>query len=414
MKRTKNLYQKINNIDNIIYIYKKQVRVNTKNKNRIESFEDFFIEQISTIKEMINNKEIHFNKYSVFLIKIPKYRIIMRQSIRDKVINQLVAKYILVNALDKRLIDSNVATRIEKGTHYGINLTKRYINEEKNISRNFYILKCDITKYFYNINHNILINKLKKVIKDNDALNIVERILNSTNEEYINKKINKLKEREISRYPNKKEEINKLPIYMNGKGLPIGNTTSQILAIFYLNDLDHYIKEKLKIKHYIRYMDDIILIHQDKDYLRSCFKIIEEKLNNEFDLTLNKKSKIINIKNGLDFLGFRFILNKKGKLILKVRNDTKKRLKKKIKKAIKNKDNKKMKVLKASYMGHLSFGNCRDLINKVLAFKNVDIRDETNSSNSWNVRNVNNNGNANNNNAYNSYGVRPTLIETDE
>ena len=73
-----------------------------------------------------------------------------------------------------------------------------------------------------------------------------------------------------------------------------------------------------------------------------------------------------------------------------------------------------MKVLKASYMGHLSFGNCRDLINKVLAFKNVDIRDETNSSNSWNVRNVNNNGNANNNNAYNSYGVRPTLIETDE
>jgi retron-type reverse transcriptase len=414
MKRVKNLYQKINNIDNIIYIYKKQVRINTKNKNRIENFEDFFIEQISTIKEMINDRKITFNKYSVFLIKIPKYRIIMRQSIRDKVINQLVAKYILVDSLDNRLIDSNVATRIDKGTHYGIKLAKKYINEEKNINKNFYILKCDVTKFFYNINHEILISKLKEVIKDKEAIDIVQKILNSTNEEYINDKIRKLKEREISKYPPKKEEVNKLPTYMYGKGLPIGNTTSQILAIFYLNELDHYIKEELKIKHYIRYMDDFILIHSDKEYLKYCFKIIEEKLNKEFDLTLNKKSKIVNIKNGLDFLGFRFILNNKNKLILKVRKETKKRLKKKIKKVMEKEDYKKLQILTASYRGHLSFGNCRDLMNKVLTLKNVDIGDKTNSSNSWNVRNVNANGNANNNNAYNSNGVRPTLIKTDE
>ncbi len=78
------------------------------------------------------------------------------------------------------------------------------------------------------------------------------------------------------------------------------------------------------------------------------------------------------------------------------------------------KDDDKLRIILASYKGHLSFGNCQDLIKKILISKGIDIRDRTNASNSWNVRNVNVNGNANNNNAYNSNGVRPTLIKTEE
>ncbi len=414
MKRIKNVYSKINNLDHIIDIYRKQVRINTKNKYRLEQFEDFFIEQITTIKEMINEKKITFSRYSLFLLRSPKYRIIMRQTIRDKIINQLVAKYILVDSLDRKLLDSNVATRVKKGTHYGIKLIKKYLNEAKHQNNEFYVLKCDITKYFYNINHEILLKKLENSIKDQDAIEIIKKILETTNDSYINNRVRELKNKEIIRYPNKRNEINKIPEYNYGKGLPIGNTTSQILAVFYLNDLDHYIKRELHIKHYIRYMDDFVLIHSDKEYLKKVFEVIKDKLKQEYDLSLNSKSKIIHIKNGLEFLGFRFIITNRNKLILKVKNDTKKRFKRKIKKALAKKENQKLEVLLASYKGHLGFGNCRNLMKKVLASKGVDIRDKTNASNSWNVRNVNANGNANNNNAMNSNGVRPTLIKTEE
>ena len=115
---------------------------------------------------------------------------------------------------------------------------KKYLNEVK--YNNFYILKCDINKYFYSISHNKLKNMLKSKIKSNDVLNILFTIIDSTNKNYIKSYIDK--------------EVD-IPKFRYGYGLPIGNMSSQIFAILYLNNLDHYIKEKLKIKYYIRYMD---------------------------------------------------------------------------------------------------------------------------------------------------------------
>ena len=160
------------------------------------------------------------------------------------------------------------------------------------------------------------------------------------------------------------EEVNRIPLYEKGKGLPIGNMTSQILAIFYLNDLDHFIKEKLHIKYYIRYMDDGVLLSNNKEYLKYCLKEIE-KIITKYKLKLNTKTKIINVsKEGLDFLGFRFyIIN--NKLVLKVRNNTKKRFKRKIK-AIKKGiilQNKAIAIIN-SYKAHFKYGNCYRLLNK--------------------------------------------------
>lgn len=104
--------------------------------------------------------------------------------------------------------------------------------------------------------------------------------------------------------------------------------TSQIMAVYYLNELDHYIKEKLHIKHYIRYMDDGVLLSNDKEYLKYCLKKIEEMVH-KYKLKLNDKTKIINVsKEGLDFLGFRFYVWN-NKVVMKVRKDTKKGLKEK-------------------------------------------------------------------------------------
>lgn len=364
MKKINNLYDKINDIDIIIDMYDNVVSKNTKNKQKIEKFNDYYSINIINIKNIIEKGNYIPGKYNIFLVREPKIRIIMSQNITDKVINHLIAKYFLIDVLDKTLVDFNIATRLNKGTHYGIKLTKKYLNEMKIKYDTFYYLKFDISKYFYNIDHEIVKKLINKKIKDKKVINIINNIIDSTNREYVNNEINNLKNGEIERINKlniseyekeiKIKEINNISYYKNGKGLPIGNMTSQILAVTYLNELDHYIKEKLKIKYYIRYMDDGILLHNDKEYLKYCLKEIE-KILNLYKLKLNpKKTKINNIKTGIDFLGFRFYI-KNDKIILKLRNDCKKRFKKKMKKFDYD--------VYQSYIGHLKWGNCNALIN---------------------------------------------------
>ena len=162
----------------------------------------------------------------------------------------------------------------------------------------YYILKCDISKFFSSINHDILKKKLSKKIKDKEALKIVFDIIDS-----------------------------------DSNGLSIGNMTSQVLAIFYLNDLDHFIKEDLKIKYYVRYQDDFLLFHHSKEYLTECFIKISKFLEKE-NLKLNPKSRIYKSTNNFIFLG----RNKFGKYA-KYRN-----VNKKIKKRFKLYDSNKISL----------------------------------------------------------------------
>ena len=156
----------------------------------------------------------------------------MSQNIEDKVINHLVADYILVPTFEKKYLDCMCATRVGKGTHYGICLLVKYLNDIKRNYNNFYILKLDIKKYFYNIDHDILKRILKDNIKDKDALLVLNTIIDSTNKSYINKEITLLKNKRInyiksSNLNNKDkeyliDETNNIPLYEYNKGLPIG------------------------------------------------------------------------------------------------------------------------------------------------------------------------------------------------
>ena len=318
MKRVGNIYNNILDISIINNIYKRQVKCNTKNKRKIEVFENNYVSNICYIKEILEERKYIPGKYNIFLIKEPKYRIIMSQNIIDKLINHIVSKYFLVDIFEKSLINENVATRINKGTKEGIRLVKKYLNNIK--GKEFYILKFDIEKYFYNIDHDILKEILIDKIKDKDVINILFNIIDSTDLEYVNKKIDSIKEKEKNKTSdiNIINEINKIPYYNIGKGLPIGNMSSQFLAILYLNELDHFIKEKLNIKYYVRYMDDGLLIHESKEYLKYCLNEIE-KIMSKYKLKLNKKTKIYKYNEGFEFLGFRYII-KNNKVIIKVKN----------------------------------------------------------------------------------------------
>ena len=235
-------------------------------------------------------------------------------------------------------------------------------------------MKLDIKKYFYNIDHNMLKNILSKNIKDKDALNILYSIIDSTNNICVNKRISKLKDDRInylgsSNLINKNsliEETKRIPLYKHGKGVALGNQTSQAFGLIYLCDFNYFLKEKLHLKYVINYMDDFIILHHDRKYLKKCLTEIIDILKNDYKLDVNiKKTKVDNISNGIDFLGYRFFL-RDNKLFMRLRTRTKKRFKRKVKyisrlyndKYINKKD---YKIMISSYNGLLKWGNCNNL-----------------------------------------------------
>ncbi len=271
MKRKSYLYKNICNIQNIKQAYY-EVCKNTENKRKVEILRAYKSIFISRIHKILLNKEYVVGPYNIFTIYDPKQRQIVSQNLEDKIVNHLVAREILYPAILPCLLDTNVASRKYMGTSKGLDYSKKFHLICKIKYKSYYILKCDISKFFASINHDILKKKLLKRIKDKDALKIVFDIIDS-----------------------------------NKTGLYIGSMTSQILAIFYLNDLDYFIKEKLKIKYYIRYQDDFLLFHPSKKYLQYCLKEIEKFLQNE-KLTLNRKTRIYKNTNNFLFLG----RNRKG------------------------------------------------------------------------------------------------------
>lgn len=355
MKNQFDNYDNLLDIERIMDVYH-TIRINTKNKNKLLVYEMFFSCNLFSIYETLKNKCYRHGKYNIFLLKMPKYRVIMSEQMSDKIIDHLISKYVLYPILEPKLIPMNVATRSGMGTEKGIFYVKKYIHHLKFNHDKFYVLKCDISKYFYSIDHEILFSKLKKEIHDPDILALLSEFIHSTDCDYINATIDKIVEREIQKLENRGgqeeqiKQLRKVARYEKGKGLPIGNMISQILAIYYLNDLDHFIKEKLHIKCYVRYMDDFILMHEDRDYLKYCYGEIKKKIGEE-KLSFNEKTQFVEIHHGFVFLGYRFVLKGK-KLLILLRSQNKRKIRRRIKSLRKHHPENEENIL-ASYTGYL-------------------------------------------------------------
>ena len=237
---------------NLLNVYDLEIRINTKNKRKVFAFERNKMQNMESIYNSLIDNSYYPTKYNIFIIREPKYRIVMSLNIRDKIVNHYLARYVLIPKLDKYLDKRIVATRTGYGTDYGIKLVKNYIEENKKYGK-FYVLKIDIKKYFYNIDHDVL----KELLKDKLALDeyeIIGRIIDSTDYDYINKCIDLEVLKMIKKRPYDKEKIEDLPRYKKGKGLCLGAMTSQFLSIFYLSGLDHFIIHDLKLKYMVHYM----------------------------------------------------------------------------------------------------------------------------------------------------------------
>ena len=284
----------------------------------------------------------------------------MSENIRDKVVNHLISSTILIRALDKKLIYSNVATRKGKGSGLANDLLMKYISNILLKHRMVYCLKMDVKKYFYNINHDVLKRMLKQDIKDKDALDIVFKVIDSTDEDYINEEIDRVRYKEIERVKllnisdkekNKKiRELLSIPLYDKGKGLGIGNMTSQILAVYYLSEVDHFIKEELGVKYYIRYMDDLVILDSDYEYLKFIYDKVSSMML-EYGLVLNSKSGIHELSRGFSFLGYTYKLS--NKIVIRVNNATFRRVSKHLSSLVKY-DVEMFKQSMISYKGFFS------------------------------------------------------------
>lgn len=301
----------------ILEVYDNEISKHVKHQKKLEKFERHKMEHITNIYSRLKCGDFAPSKYHIFLIYEPKCRIIMSLDMEDKIINHYFTRYHLITKFEHYLDVRNVATRKGMGTDYGLKLTKKYLEEMKKYP-NVYALKIDISKYFYSIDHEILKSMLKDKLEDYEYA-YVESIINSTDEPYINEEIERFKR-------------DGLPRYINGKGLGIGNMSSQFLSVFYLSFLDHYIVHDLHLKRMVHYMDDYIIFHEDKQYLKECLEKIKSKLNNEFKLNCNpKKTFIVNLKHGFAFLGYYFKLDGK-KTRVKLKADSKRRVRKNLRK----------------------------------------------------------------------------------
>ena len=352
-------YKSINKVTN-------KIKSTCENKKSLNKFYLNYNQNIYNILIKLFKDKYSFSRYKIFIIREPKYRIIMSEILEDKIVNHLISNYILIPNIENRLIYSNVATRKNKGSKLAYDLVIKYLNKLIYLNTDIYALKIDISKYFYNIDHEILFSEVSKVIKDEKALRYIKNIIDSTNDEYINKSIldviKKEKDKVNKSCLSVKEkydrivELDKIPLYSYGKGLPIGNLSSQILAIFYLNKVDHFIKENIGCKYYVRYMDDLIIFDNDLERLKCNFKLINSEIN-KLKLIVNKKSRIYNLKYCVTFLGYNFKVSN-NKIVIRYKSDSIKRIKNRLIN-LKKYDYDMYLKSKTSYKGYLSFGNTK-------------------------------------------------------
>lgn len=230
--------------------------------------------------------------YRPFYVTIPKLRLVMALQFRDRVVQH--ALYRCMNPFyDRLFIEDSYACRVDKGSHKAADRLQYWMRQ---VSRKpgapWYYLKLDISKYFYRVNHRILLDLLKERITDERLLRVLENIINSEDTAFG--------------LPSGMgpEECTE-DMWLTDVGMPIGNLTSQMFANIYLNEIDQHVKHDMRIHYYVRYMDDMIILHQDKAELAEFKDEIEGFLRDNLQLELNKKTAIRPVALGVDFVGYR-------------------------------------------------------------------------------------------------------------
>jgi len=296
MKTYNKLYKKLYSKENLISAFRKARKGKSK-KDYVVNFESELEKNLITLQRDLRLKKYRPSRLKKFVIRDPKTRTIHSSIFRDRIVHHSIVN-LLQPIYEKIFIYDSFASRKNKGTHLAVERFEFFVRKVSSNGRRIrkpfnnnsikgYVLKADIKHYFATIDHEVLINILRKKINDKDFIDLIKLVLDN------------------------------FETSSEGKGLPLGNYTSQFFANVYLNHLDYFVKHKLKAKYYIRYVDDFVILHKDKKVLKEYLSKIEKYLR-FLKLELHPdKSEIHALRNGVTFLGYRIFYHYK---LLRKRN----------------------------------------------------------------------------------------------
>ncbi len=285
-----NLFEKIISLENLTWAWL-EFRRGKRQKADVGDFEFNLEQNLLELHQELKNKVYRCMPYAEFYVEDPKLRHIHKAQVRDRVVHQAYCR-ILYPIFDRLFIFDSYSCRVGKGTHSGVGRLEQFCRKAShNYRRNVFGLKCDIRKFFDNIDHTILIRLIRRSIGDPEVLWLTDIILNS---------------------------FEKSP----GKGLPLGNVTSQWFANLYLNEFDQFIKHKLKQKYFLRYCDDFFLLGLGTEELQALLPKIKHFLASELKLELHPQKIVFRkLTQGFDFLGYIVLPYR-----IQIRTKTKKRI----------------------------------------------------------------------------------------
>jgi len=272
MKSYNNLYSEIISLKNLILAYKKARKGKTKRKY-VKEFEENLAYNLNVLYDELKNQTYNPEPLKTFILRDPKTRIISKSAFRDRIVHHALCN-IIEPLFDRNFIYDSCANRKDKGTLFALNrfnIFQRKVTH--NLSKEAFCLKADIKHYFQEVDRDILLNIIKRKIKCSKTIQLIKYILYN---------------------------------FDNSKGMPLGNLTSQFFANVYLNELDYFVKHTLRAKYYIRYVDDFVILHNSKLQLEIWKIGIDRFLREILKIELHpQKSKIVNLSNCVDFVGFR-------------------------------------------------------------------------------------------------------------
>lgn len=332
VKRTNNIYESIYSFENIYLAYI-EARKNKRYREDVLTFTDNLEANLITIQNELIWKMYSPGRYREFIVYEPKKRIIQAPSFKDRVVHHALCN-VIEPIFDARFIYDSYACRKGKGTHAGVERTAFFLRK---MEHGAYCLKADISSYFPSIDHTVLKTLLRKKVSCEDTLWFIDTIIDGTS-------------------------------CGSARGIPIGALTSQLFANIYLNELDTFVKHDLRAKHYVRYVDDFIILSDSKEELWEHLGEIEIFLQDKLKLSLNHKTGIFPATLGIDFLGYRIW---KDKLLLRKANihRSKRRLRKL--RILHEKGEVKFEKLRssvASWQGQCKFSKSYSAMQRVIDF----------------------------------------------
>lgn len=272
MHKSENLFERIINLENLLLAWQ-EFKLGKSKKNDVQEFEMSLEYTLLELRDELRSQIWRPTAYQDFYVTDPKLRHIHKACVRDRVVHQAVFR-VLYPIFEKKFIFDSYSCRIDKGTHKAVKRLETFCRKlSRNYRQNIFVLKCDIKKFFDSVSHEILRRLIAKEVSDEKVLCLVDLIIYSFSVEA-------------------------------GKGLPLGNVTSQLVANIYMNELDKFVKYVLKAKAYIRYTDDFVVVSKDRLYLESLIEPVKKFLNDFLQLQLHpKKVSLKKLSQGIDFLG---------------------------------------------------------------------------------------------------------------